>query len=107
MTDPTDDHLDAILEDALTTEPLRTATVRARILERLAEPLDASPDPWNRFLSWLAGGPLLRPAVVALVPLALGFALATALPHPGGANGDTLEAADFLAFVSIEDFADE
>jgi hypothetical protein len=100
----TDERLDVLLNDALDTRPLTTSAVRARVLERISSPSD----PWNRLMNWLTEGPLLvRPAVLALVPLALGFALGFSFPAPGAGEATVMEAADLVAFVSIEDYTNE
>ena len=99
-----DTRLDRLLTEALEREPLTTPALRARILERVATPTD----PYNRLVRWLTGGPLLvRPAALALVPLAVGFALGVSLPELGAGDELLMETADLVAFVSIEDFANE
>ena len=107
IRDHADERLDELLIDTYDSIPLdgpTTARLKARILERVATPAD----PLSRIMRWLRQGPMLvRPAVLALVPLALGFALGISFPEAGAGDDVWMETADLLAFVSIEDYADD
>lgn len=107
IRDHADEQLDELLDDTYGCVPLdgpTTARLKARILERVATPSD----PLSRIMAWLSQGPMLvRPAVLALVPLALGFALGVSFPEAGAGDDAWMETADLLAFVSIDDYVDD
>jgi hypothetical protein len=94
--------LDRALDLALAVDLQSTAALRARILDELERPTAAS-----RLLDWLSPeAGWLRPLVLALVPLCLGFVVGTGYPDRGGVSEDLIADVSLFAFAAYEEVAD-
>jgi hypothetical protein len=93
-------------------EELSLGPLKHRIMERIRNPL-AEDSAIVRFWTWLLAGPrlahvlLVRPAVLAMIPLILGFALGISFPEPDGVDGELATELTLLALTDrYEGFAD-
>ena len=80
-------------------DPLTTGALRARILEEVTQTMQ------RRGIGWFADG-WLRPAVLALIPLCLGFAIGVGYPERSGVNDDLIYDVSVFAFAVYEEYSD-
>ena len=97
-----------LLTAALPANSFDVARIRSSVLRRLAEPVSR----FDKLIDWLLPGggwaQVLRPAVVALVPLVLGLSLGIALPDVDAPDAAMEEAVGLFALQegAYEGYAD-
>ena len=90
------------LDLAMSGPTLTTSALRARILEDVARTTAAR---WG--LHRLFGGDgWVRPMVMALIPLCLGFAIGVGYPETSGVSDDLVSDVSLFSFAVYEDDAD-
>jgi hypothetical protein len=96
------ENLEHELDLALTAESLTTGALRARILDEVARTTAAR---WG--LQRLFGGAgWVRPMVMALIPLCLGFAIGVGYPESNGVSDDLVTDVSLFSFAAYEDDPD-
>jgi hypothetical protein len=90
------------LDRAFPVHPLTTGALRARILDEVTRNAAS-----HRGVDWLTGtAGWLRPMVLALIPLCLGFAIGVGYPEHGAVNDELISDASLFAFAAYEEDPD-
>jgi hypothetical protein len=96
------ERLEHALDVAITAESLTTGALRARILDEVTRTTAAR---WG--LHRLIRGPgWVRPMVMALIPLCVGFAIGVGYPESNGVSDDLVTDVSLFSFAAYEDDPD-
>jgi hypothetical protein len=96
------EELEQELDLALPAQSLTTGALRARILDKVAR---TTANRWglDRFIG---GAGWIRPMVMALIPLCLGFAIGVGYPESNGVSEDLVSDVSLFSFAAYEDDPD-
>ena len=96
------ENLEHELDLAMPAQSLTTSALRARILDEVTRTTAAR---WG--LHRLFGGAgWVRPMVMALIPLCLGFAIGVGYPESNGVSDDLVSDVSLFSFAAYEDDPD-
>ncbi len=93
------EQLDGALQAALPPLPDDELPALKRLILTKVQALAPDNSLLPRFWQWLCSGYGLRPALLATLPLALGFALGLSLTEPDMADGELFAELTLLAFT--------
>lgn len=88
------------LDLAMPAVSLTTGALRARILAEVG----AEASSWFRRL--VGGAGWVRPMVMALIPLCLGFAIGVGYPETNAVNDELVNDVSLFSFAAYEDYPD-
>ena len=92
--------LAAELDRAMPAGSLTTGALRARILAEVT----ADSGSWLR--RFVSGAGWVRPMVMALIPLCLGFAIGVGYPESSGISDELVNDVSLFSFAAYEDYPD-
>jgi hypothetical protein len=96
------ENLAAELDLAMPAHSLTTAALRARILDEVSR---SAATRWT-LRRFIGGDGWVRPMVMALIPLCLGFAIGVGYPEPSSVSEDLVSDVSLFSFAAYEDYPD-